>query len=162
MCSGPPVSDSQPALYLLLLPIHRRNFPLHIKISAAHFFSFYAFSMLWLRAESQLHLNNNFSHYRIFHFYYPLSSPVNEFSLSSFIMVFLVFWCICILYKTPLSLPPHSIPCSFRRAFLTPISSSHHHAFHPPSWPNSKITVCSTQIISPTLFVPITGHISSS
>lgn len=128
--------------------------------------------MLWLRAEPQLHLNNNFSHYRIFHFYHLLSSPVNEFSLSLFLLVFLTFLCICIFYKTALSVPSHSVPCSFRHAFSTSISSNHHLPFHPWSWLHSKITVCSTQIITPSgnkgfllsasLFVPVIWHISSS
>lgn len=50
-------------------------------------------------------------------------------------------------FMTALSLPPHNVRCSFRCAFSTPISSTHHLPFHPRSWLHSKTTVCSIQII---------------
>lgn len=86
-----------------------------------------------------------------------------------FVGGYFVLFC---FFKTALSLPLHSVPYSFGHAFST-TSSNHHQPFHPWSWLHNKTAVCSTKIISPSgnksfhllstsLYIPVTQHISSS
>lgn len=66
---------------------------------------------------------------------------MNKFFFSSFFFsVFLDILIYLHFLLTSLSLPPHSVCCSFRRVFSAPIGSDHHLPFHSWSWLKSKIT----------------------